>query len=313
MTVCIAAICQWANRWVIVGASDRMLTADDIEFEPPQTKIYTFTPTIVGLISGDGATQASIGDRVLSDLGAGTIVPSVREVAKAFAERWAEHRRNESETIYLSPLGLTLADFLRRQNEFSPDFIRQMTENLQKRRRTGDETIIAGIDPNGSAHIYVVREPGISIQQDIVGFAAVGMGEWHAKSQFMLAAYTKYWLFDRAVWLVYMAKRKAEVAPGVGKATDMFFIEASGAVQYILGDAFKKLVDTYTMFDVMAGANNEWAYGQIHDYITSLASPQAAAAQPPTSPSSEPRAETKSGNGRQGQTSQEKDREAGDV
>src|SRR5207249_5007921 len=39
VTVCIAALCQWENNQMIVGASDRMITAGDIEFQPPQQKV----------------------------------------------------------------------------------------------------------------------------------------------------------------------------------------------------------------------------------------------------------------------------------
>jgi hypothetical protein len=33
MTVCIAALCLWETKPLVIGASDRMLTAGDIEFE----------------------------------------------------------------------------------------------------------------------------------------------------------------------------------------------------------------------------------------------------------------------------------------
>ena len=51
MTVCIAAICDEGT--MVAGASDRMITAADIEFEPPQPKIWPLTNSIIAMYSGD--------------------------------------------------------------------------------------------------------------------------------------------------------------------------------------------------------------------------------------------------------------------
>ena len=42
MTVCIAAVCNIGQNQppVVVCASDRMITINEIEYEPEQTKIY---------------------------------------------------------------------------------------------------------------------------------------------------------------------------------------------------------------------------------------------------------------------------------
>jgi hypothetical protein len=57
MTICVAAICEDNT---IMGASDRMLTARDVQFEPPQPKIIPLTKSIVTMISGDSYAQAEI-------------------------------------------------------------------------------------------------------------------------------------------------------------------------------------------------------------------------------------------------------------
>src|SRR6202041_418719 len=82
MTVCIAAICDETG---IVGASDRMLTSGDVEFEPDfdslptvefppglhetftrNGKIRALTNRIVGLTAGDAGLQSEIMQEVLS-------------------------------------------------------------------------------------------------------------------------------------------------------------------------------------------------------------------------------------------------------
>jgi hypothetical protein len=79
-----------------------------------------------------------------------------------------------------------------------------------------------GIDHSGP-HIYVVRNSDVSCQ-DPVGFAAIGAGHWHAESQFMFAGHVRLRPFPETLLLVYSAKKRAEVAPGVGAETDMFMI-----------------------------------------------------------------------------------------
>jgi len=63
VTVCIAAIATGLYKVddrdeeipVIIGVSDRMITAMDFEYERPQSKISRITPYIVALTAGDDA------------------------------------------------------------------------------------------------------------------------------------------------------------------------------------------------------------------------------------------------------------------
>jgi hypothetical protein len=59
---------------------------------------------------------------------------------------------------------------------------------------------------------------------DTVGFAAIGIGRWHANSQFMFAGHDRFKPIPETLLLTYAAKRRAEVSPGVGEGTDMFTI-----------------------------------------------------------------------------------------
>lgn len=57
MTVCVAAIC---DSKTILGASDRMLTAGNVQFQPPSSKIYPITASIAIMVAGDMSLQAEI-------------------------------------------------------------------------------------------------------------------------------------------------------------------------------------------------------------------------------------------------------------
>ena len=64
MTVCIAAI---AGKTVI-GASDRLVTAGDVQFEPSRPKIRALTNSVVVMTAGDAWLQAEVLDGVTADV-----------------------------------------------------------------------------------------------------------------------------------------------------------------------------------------------------------------------------------------------------
>ena len=75
--------------------------------------------------------------------------------------------------------------------------------------------------------IFVVRDGYLSCE-DVVGFASVGSGSRHAESQMMLARHAWNADLDPTLLTTYLAKKRAEVAPGVGTETDMFMITGPG-------------------------------------------------------------------------------------
>ena len=58
MTVCVALLSD--DKRSVVGISDQMVTAADIQFEPPQAKIFPITTSIVIMTAGDSSFNAEI-------------------------------------------------------------------------------------------------------------------------------------------------------------------------------------------------------------------------------------------------------------
>jgi uncharacterized protein YijF (DUF1287 family) len=204
-----------------------MLTAGDIKFEPQQTKIMNLTSSIALMLAGDAAMQAEILFGVREDVnrriqGDPQNWWLVRDVAELYAKYSKEASMKRAETAILSPLGLDRHTFFTKQQEMVPDLANKIAVELINFDPPLVETIITGIDAIG-AHIYIVRGSKVSCE-DPVGFAAIGAGSWHADSQFMFAGHTRQRAFPESLLLVYSAKKRAEVAPGVGEATDMFLI-----------------------------------------------------------------------------------------
>lgn len=226
MTVCTAAI---GENGVVVGASDRLLTSEDVQFEPSRSKIFTLTDRIVILVSGDMSLLDEILNAAVPEMLAKIAAqpdrrPLVSEVAQIYQAHYRDIRQRKSELAILAPVGLTLETFISRQKEMQPDFINRTRVELLsfEPSQEGAQAIFAGVDDSGS-HLYVADGANLSCR-DTVGFAAIGIGFWHAASQFMFAGHTSSDPINRTILQAYWAKKRAEVAPGVGQSTDMFII-----------------------------------------------------------------------------------------
>lgn len=146
----------------------------------------------------------------------------VRDVADLYVNLYSRARRKAASNQVLSPLGLDSDTFISRQKEMSPELVRQLATELINFDLSSSGAIFAGIDASGP-HLYVAEDGNVTCR-DVVGFAAIGAGDWHARSTFMFARYTRATDIPRALFLTFSAKKRAEIAPGVGPETDMLWI-----------------------------------------------------------------------------------------
>jgi hypothetical protein len=131
------------------------------------------------------------------------------------------------------------------------------------------ETIVAGVDLTGP-HIYVVTNRGITCN-DAAGFAAIGVGYWHANSQFMFAEHARSKTMAQTLLLAYAAKRRAEVAPGVGEATDMFMIGPTVGSYFKIGDhVLGKLKEIYIETRKRANTSQQLSNKEVERYVEEL-------------------------------------------
>jgi len=229
VTVCIAARCQ-ANEpgnTILFGLSDRMVTAGDIQFQPPARKIVPFTNSIIGMTSDEDTAlhgeilqdlTIDITDRVKNEP---TKWLDVEFVAELYLKHRNEAKRRRAERDILFPLGLDSQNFITKQHTMSDSFIRQISLDLVNYQMPQMSIIVCGVDTRGH-HIYVVHDNDIGCY-DGIGFASIGIGARHANSQFMLQGHTPHSSFAETMLLAYLAKKRAEIAPGVGTETDIFF------------------------------------------------------------------------------------------
>ncbi len=271
MTVCVAAICE-GN--IIFGAADRMLTAGDIQFEPPDIKITVLTTSVVVMTAGDSAlhseilqsVHAEIADRVATDPNEWL---NVKDIADMYSHYYNETRKKCAERVILAPFGLTTDTFLMRQVGMSPDFVRQLGTELINFNHGNIEAIITGTDSTG-AHIWVVNNENATCY-DKAGFAAIGAGEWHSKSSFMFAGHTRLRTLPQTLLLTYAAKKRAEVAPGVGTHTDMFTIGPQlGSFNWIIDPILQKLDVIYRKIRRKEQRIAQQSYAEVIQYVEEI-------------------------------------------
>lgn len=287
VTVCIAALCL--NGRVVVCASDRMITAADIQFEPPQRKVWQLTTATCLLTAGDTSFQTQICQRVDEEVrDRVTQSPDdwwrVRDVADIYVKYYNLERLRRSEQSVLAPLGMDGAAFLQQQRNMEPNLVERIANDLTNCPMPEAATIIAGRDQTGG-HIYLALD-GILSCRDSTGFAAIGAGMWHASSQFMFAGHSSSADFPTTLLLAYTAKRRAEVAPGVGTSTDMHIIGPGlGSYSALQPDALGSLDGLYRGIRGGERRATERANQKIATYIAELV--KATAGQPAPSPTDE--------------------------
>jgi hypothetical protein len=251
-----------------------MLTAGDVEFEPRQTKIYPITNSIAIMVAGDNSLQNEIFHSVSVDVNAaieaspGTWV-NVRDVADWYRKYYYEAYLRKSEDAILAPLGLNHEMFITRQKEMSSNLVTQISTELINFEMPEVATIFAGVDSSGF-HIYAAHNGKVTCH-DSVGFMAIGVGAWHADSHLMFSRHTRFNLFPEALLTVYSAKKRAEVAPGVGKDTDMFVIGPKLGSYLPIGDhVLSELEKIYQSTNRQTERANERARKKAEQYVKKI-------------------------------------------
>jgi hypothetical protein len=226
VTVCIAALCNDGNEPRAVIAADRMVTLGGfIEFEHTVPKMAPASPYAIALVAGDSLIGTRIAEDVARSLAQSN--PPVVDVARALANEYEGARRSQIEEQILRPRCLDLNAFYENHNALNGQ-IMAMLDNQMSQFNLGVELLLAGVDASG-AHIHTIHNPGGAERlHDVIGYAAIGMGTIHALQSMIGFRHSAAADYHETVFRVYASKCRSEVAPGVGKDTDMAVISAEG-------------------------------------------------------------------------------------
>jgi 20S proteasome alpha/beta subunit len=230
MTVCISALCASTDGAAknIAVISDRMVTLGRLtEFEHEVPKISKLTDRSVALIAGDALRGSQLVKNVVE---AGVAPPLVRDLAQLTAVKYAEMRDAQIEAEIFRPRGLTRLQFYQGG---APALGQQPQiffgiDNQVATFNFNVEVIVTGIDEHGG-HIFYVGNPGQTLSSfHQIGYHAIGSGALQALQSLIGFGHMSGRSLHQTIFACYASKRRAEVAPGVGKDTDLAILSKEG-------------------------------------------------------------------------------------
>jgi hypothetical protein len=230
MTQLVGALCD--NRTKVILVSDRMVTTEDgslaFEHEP---KYELMASNALVLTAGTIHEPELLEDAKL------TTTTIIRELADSISRSYRCVRRKRIEDEVLSRYGFSsFEDFYEKQRLLLEDTNMQLLEEIEKYNQPyglGAEFVLGGVDRK--AHLYYIADPGTYRSYDALGFCCVGSGDRHAEPVFAFFQFRPSLSASKTLQIAYEAKKRAEMAGGVGKETDVWLITEEGCYEIDYG------------------------------------------------------------------------------
>jgi len=222
MTVCIAALSDNGMGCVLV--TDQIVTAHlelGYEFESEEVgQIVQVADSIYALVSGDILLANEIIEAAKLQIKSPR---DVKQVAETIRKSYQEVRKQQIIRNELEPRGIDLNSYYQLQQRLLPSIV-QTIDQVFKQHNLGTEFLISGEDDVG-CHIFTIQHPGQMVCNNSIGFAAIGSGGSHAIYYLIESNYKKSLENNEVEDLLRKAKTRAEIAPRVGKGTQLVAIK----------------------------------------------------------------------------------------
>ena len=146
---------------------------------------------------------------------------------KSFIEELAnfriKYRKRIAERFLLESIGTNLKEFSQNQQNYPDSFKENIYEQLSE-DKLGVDFLVAGFE-KGFPKIYTIGDHGVYMSAHSIGYSAIGIGEDHASSFYMVNGFKFNTPLREALFFAFSAKKSAEIAAGVGKCTDIWVLE----------------------------------------------------------------------------------------
>lgn len=231
MTVCLAALYENGKGAVLV--SDQMVTAHfpiGYEFEQEEsTKIIRVSDSseIYALVAGDVLKGWEIinAARIQAQAQGTTTAAEVAELVRVC---YQQARLTTVVRMELEPRGMDLNTYYNNHQRLLPQVV-QVVDQAMCQTDFGVQIIIVG-PSDGQFTVHTVVNPGVVNDNSPIGHSAIGSGAPHAIYSLIEAPYKLSLNRDSVLEMMKAAKKRSQVAPGVGMATRIIAIpeEATG-------------------------------------------------------------------------------------
>jgi 20S proteasome alpha/beta subunit len=204
----------------IVGISDRMLSNEYDSWEPEQPKFFSLQSQVLSWYSGDPGEALVILRQAKAKLSKRKKPAGVEEAAECVADFYRRLLYRRIAETYAAPLGVEIEDLSPNERERARNHVIECS------------LIVAGVDDSG-AHIFRVDSPGQARCRDADGFTVIGNGDIVAAHHLADVGWTGGRPLPEALTTIYTAKRRAEVALGVGSKFDLAIIDGRKGSYYL--------------------------------------------------------------------------------
>jgi hypothetical protein len=224
VTQIVGALCESRTRLVLV--SDRMVADEDdtLHFEH-ECKGEVLNDYTMALAAGT-MHEPEIISNSMQELSGNT---KSQQLIEVLAKNYQLTRRKRIEAEILSRYGFfTFDEYHNKQRLLTDDTVKSILEELNEYELNLD-LLIGGVDTQTSgAYLYTICDPGIAHSYSAVGFCCIGSGGRHADPVFAFYGYKPSMRLEEVLYIAYVAKRRAEMAGGVGRDTDAWIIKEDG-------------------------------------------------------------------------------------
>lgn len=254
MTICISAICTEKGQETIVFSVDHMISTGLGQFEHDINKFKLLNDNTVGMIAGNALLMDYFLNEDYSQ-------KSYSEIQKILQEKFKQKRLEKIQKNVLDVFSIDY-DFVREilKNPISNDFQSSILKSISQ---INLETVILlmGFE-NGKAKISEVGDTGIE-NYDQINFNTIGSGSIQAQNTLLFQHHSKCDDLKTTLYNVYKAKKNAEVMQGVGKETEIGYLNDSGITMLTEDDI--KLLDEIYHIELNYGKKNEKLKGLMID------------------------------------------------
>lgn len=237
MTQLVGVLCE--KRTKVVMVSDRMVTTSDgsLAFEH-EAKSERLAPNALVLVAGTVHEPELITDTRNEIKG----VTPILEIAEKLSERYGQLRLKRIESEVLRRVGIpSLAVFYQMQQGLHDSNVFELSKSIRD-YDLGLALLLGGVDER--AHLYRIGEPGTYRSFDQLGFCCIGSGDRHADPVFAFYRFSPDITLEGALTIAFEAKKKAEMAGGVGRNTDAWVLDDKG-IHVVSTDTIKNLEDSH--------------------------------------------------------------------
>jgi hypothetical protein len=230
-----------------------------IEWSGPRWKGAVLDKTHLVLVSGDFAIHSAVIMRANDYLKNNPSITTL-EIANLIAGLIIDYTMKDAVRLYLAPLGMNEKSFMESSKLMNGEISLDLSNRLIL-HNVEVEALVLGCDSKNDAQIYKINNNGLVSCHTDFGFASIGIGQVHSDAHFMSENYRHNVGYYRAAYETFCAKKRSELAPGIGVETDMMIVNADGVtpidLEFIkkMNYLYQKNVSKYKKFSERAERN----------------------------------------------------------